>query len=96
MSSFRRSLIKARRILPEPQFPIRMDPQEDITGSREMGAGQPQAIQETPQRHLEAKPNYGMLSQRNIEEGEVDSNWGDQQVVTGKMAFELRLKGAFP
>ena len=69
MSSFRRSLIKAHRILPEPQFPIRMGPQEDITGSREMGAGQPQAIQETPQRHLEAKPNYGMLSQRNIEEG---------------------------
>ena len=61
--------MKARRILPEPQFPIRMDPQEDIIGSREMGAGQPQAIQETPQRHLEAKPNYGMLSQRNIEEG---------------------------
>ena len=61
--------MKARRILPEPQFPIRMDPQEDIIGGREMGAGQPQAIQETPQRHLEAKPNYGMLSQRNIEEG---------------------------
>ena len=34
--------------------------------------------------------------QENVEEGEVDSNWGDQQVVTGKTTVELRLKGAFP
>ena len=96
MSSFRRSLIKAHRILLEPRFPIRMDPQEDITGSREMGAGQPQAIQETPQRPAGGQAKLWHAIQENVEEGEVDSNWGDQQVVTGKTAVELRLKGAFP
>lgn len=35
-----------------------------------------------------------MVSEPYIEEeGESNSDWGDQQTVTGKVAFELRLKG---
>ena len=85
------------RISLEPQFPIRMDIPKRIlleVESWELGSHKPS--KRCCNGQLEAKPNYGMLSKRNIEEGEVDSNWGDQQVVTGKMASELSLKEAFP
>ena len=90
MSSFRRCLTTAHRISPECQDPVKQDgeewiPERLLLEVERWVLGSHKPSKRLCNSQMGAKPNYEMLSERNIEDGEVDSSWGDQQVVTGKV-----------